>query len=661
MRRFVLALLVAAGLALVLLPAARTPVLSARPSGGPGFLVHKSCPSDAFNPGDVVRCSYTITNSDTTSGIYIDNVRNTFAGTVTDNLICTEVFLTARGSSGSSCSGTIDETMPSCGLSNTSEQDTVEVFGSDAPGGLWIGRAFVNLSACTPTPSNTPTITPTATPTPTATLTNTPTFTPTPNTNIRLHVTKSCPGGPLPPGSAQTCSFSVQNMDPASGVTGLAVTDQYTVPGGPTVAVDCKQSGSPVTALGAYGAGGGLDTCTGTVVITLVACDPILDTDFADKITASGTDTGCACSTTGSSLATTEVDRCTPIATSTPTNTPTRTPTPTPTRTPTNFPGQYLVVGGSCTPTTISAGTGSSSCTWTVQNGDFSVGVTGLAVTEDSSPVSCRISGSPVTALAVRGTAGLDTCTVSQTVTYYVSCTSNNINVSTTIRATANDVHCSPAGCSSGTITTSLTVLACTPTPSATATITPTGATPTPSNTPTITQTPTITPTNAPTVTGTPPTSTPTITGSRTATPTPMRTPTSTPTNTPTPRPIICGGAIDVSVTRLGSGPMITGLDIPCLWCPIPLHGISPPIVGGPPATDVRGVGQTYAATASGGTPPYIYFWSCDFNIQDPVFVPGVDTTLCRFPAVRSYSVEALVYDSTNARGYCGVNVSVVP
>ncbi len=159
-------------------------------------------------------------------------------------------------------------------------------------------------------------------------------------------------------------------------------------------------------------------------------------------------------------------------------------------------------------------------------------------------------------------------------------------------------------------------------TPTSTGTITATFTrSNTPTNTPRVPRTVPFRPTNTPTSSPTPP---PTSTGTITAT----RTATVTPTVTPTAGPV-CSGIVSVSVTG--------------------------------PSTSARFVTNTYTATASGGTPPYRYSWSCDFNLLAPVFLPGQRTVRCLFPSARPYIVEALVKDAATHRGYCGMTVSAGP
>jgi len=110
-----------------------------------------------------------------------------------------------------------------------------------------------------------------------------------------------------------------------------------------------------------------------------------------------------------------------------------------------------------------------------------------------------------------------------------------------------------------------------------------------------------------------------------TFTPTPIATPTVTPTASAAP----CGGALTVGV----SGTILPN----------------------------KGQSYSFVASVAGGTPPYRYFWSCDFNITAPVLIPDAATTSCRFPLLRPFIVEARVSDANNVRGYCGVTVIVLP
>jgi hypothetical protein len=141
-----------------------------------------------------------------------------------------------------------------------------------------------------------------------------------------LAILKTCPDF-VDPGSPVTCTYSLQNQDPANGITNLAVTNTFPFPGGPTVPIACNQGGSPVTALGALGTP--TDTCTGSIDETAGPCGST-DTPFVDHIAATAVDgqLNVAQSTEAAFI----VLACTPTPTpivNTPTNTPT-TPTEVP-------------------------------------------------------------------------------------------------------------------------------------------------------------------------------------------------------------------------------------------------------------------------------------------------------------------------------------------
>jgi hypothetical protein len=146
-----------------------------------------------------------------------------------------------------------------------------------------------------------------------------------------LAVLKTCPSAPQNAGSTIQCTFSVQNQDPANTVINLAVTNQAPFPGGPIVSTSCTQGGSAVTTLGANGTA--TDTCTGTVNETAPACTSA-DTFFADRVSATGTDTGASLAVNGAASNAVIIAACTPTPTNTPVNTPTNTPVNTPTNTP---------------------------------------------------------------------------------------------------------------------------------------------------------------------------------------------------------------------------------------------------------------------------------------------------------------------------------------
>jgi hypothetical protein len=149
---------------------------------------------------------------------------------------------------------------------------------------------------------------------------------------VGMAVSKNCPATAAP-SSTVTCTFSVQNLDSASGVASLVVTNTVPVSGGSPVAVQCKQGGVPVSALGPNG--GATDTCTGSVDEPTPACGSA-DTPLTDEIDASGNDNGQFAF--GFAQQTVTILACTPTPTNTPTDTPTSTPTNTPTSTPTNVP-----------------------------------------------------------------------------------------------------------------------------------------------------------------------------------------------------------------------------------------------------------------------------------------------------------------------------------
>lgn len=146
----------------------------------------------------------------------------------------------------------------------------------------------------------------------------------------------------------------------------------------------------------------------------------------------------------------------------------------------------------------------SFNCTFSITNQDPQHGVINLAVTNQVpfpggpiTPVSCTQNGSPVTTLGAAGTV-TDTCTgtIPETAP---ACGPQNIFFSDHIEVTGEDAGVPGLPVQSGN-TNSVTILACTPTPTPTATNTPTTiATDTPTNTPTNTVT------NTPVTTAPPP------------------------------------------------------------------------------------------------------------------------------------------------------------
>ena len=163
--------------------------------------------------------------------------------------------------------------------------------------------------------------------------------TPTPGTTTTgFSVTKTCLSA-ADPGSIFTCTFTVQNLDPANSVTNLLVTNTYPFPGGATTPVSCLQGNTAVTVLAPHGAAGGADTCHGSVDETAPSCT---GSNFfvSDEIDASGNDEGAQTPVSGSASQSVQIHACTPTPTVTRTAspTPTRTPSPTPSSTPTVTP-----------------------------------------------------------------------------------------------------------------------------------------------------------------------------------------------------------------------------------------------------------------------------------------------------------------------------------
>jgi hypothetical protein len=158
--------------------------------------------------------------------------------------------------------------------------------------------------------------------------------TPTPaTTTTGIGVSKSCPPASAP-GAGFTCTFQVQNQDPANNVTQLVVTNTVPSPGGTTSTVQCFQGITAVTVLAPLGTPGGLDTCQGSVDETAPPCGAT-DSFFTDEIDASGVDDAAGGTPVfGSATGAVLITACTPTPTNTPTNTPTSTPTNTPTNTP---------------------------------------------------------------------------------------------------------------------------------------------------------------------------------------------------------------------------------------------------------------------------------------------------------------------------------------
>ena len=153
-----------------------------------------------------------------------------------------------------------------------------------------------------------------------------------------VNIIKDCPLF-VAPGVPFNCTYSLQNQDAAHGVANLAVTNQVPDPGGPILAIDCTQGGTPVTSLGANGTV--TDTCVGTIPETAPPCGST-DAQFIDTIRATGTDAGVpALTVSGTTQNGPVIPACTPTPTPTPTGTvvpPTATNTPTVTNTPSEGP-----------------------------------------------------------------------------------------------------------------------------------------------------------------------------------------------------------------------------------------------------------------------------------------------------------------------------------
>lgn len=594
--------------------------------------VIKTCTPNPSDLGATYTCDFSVHNNYVPDGVTNIRITDTVpspGGSTSSPLPCyylgdditaggTDAGLQPAGTAGDTCTGSFTVTAPAtCSTSQTDQVfalgDAADLSCTDCASGF--GNASINVYTCTPGPSSTPT----------------PTRTPTPPPNALL-VTKDC-GAPGNVGDSVTCTFSVKNMSTGT-ITALDVENTFPYPGGAPVPQACFFGGVAVTSLAPHGTSG--DTCTGSFTETHPACLGVGYIAF-DSLDATGLDSSCGgCATSGFGSDGFAVAACTPTpsptgATVTPTETPlgpTSTPTnTTPTPTPTNTPtpgGLNLLVLKSCP---ASAGSGVSfTCTFTVQN--FTLGiVTGVTVRNQvpypggpiGSPLPCT-GGLTSTSLAAFGDSG-DTCSGTLIETAPVC--------GTTLHDRLGAVAATGHGAAQGYSEQDVALIACTPTNTPTATITPTNTpTGTITATPTFTRTwtpggPTITPSTTPTPSNTP-------TGTLTATPTftPSFTPTALPSATPTRAPF-CTGPITVTVTGPSSG----------VYC-------NP---------------MTYHAAASGGTPPYRYWWNCAFDQLRPIFLPGTSTGVCTYPLPGHYIVEAQVRDSTGARGFCGVNVEALP
>lgn len=134
-------------------------------------------------------------NLDPVYGVVNLSVTNTvpYPGGVASVVPCkqnesTVTTLGPKGSATDTCTGSLNESAPACGGSDTFITDRVAASGTDMGAGLPVSASTTNsprIFACTPTPAMTPTGTPTDTPTlsptatPTGTVTATPTGTPT--------------------------------------------------------------------------------------------------------------------------------------------------------------------------------------------------------------------------------------------------------------------------------------------------------------------------------------------------------------------------------------------------------------------------------------------------------------------------------------------------
>jgi hypothetical protein len=172
-----------------------TPTPTATP-GPSGLLVLKECPSTASG-GSTITCSFQVSNlssTETVTGIQVSN-NEKFDLNITGPWDCFigPSIVTSLGPN-ASCNGTLTETAPACNVvANYAFTDQILAVGtySGSPRYGYSPDVTVQILACTPTPTNSPTpgagtpsATPTVTPTntPTGTATYTPTVTPTGNT-----------------------------------------------------------------------------------------------------------------------------------------------------------------------------------------------------------------------------------------------------------------------------------------------------------------------------------------------------------------------------------------------------------------------------------------------------------------------------------------------
>lgn len=316
----------------VILSALALLLVPARARAIPVLTVTKVCPATA-NVGETFTCTFTVFNdndSEVTS-LSVQNVVPYPGGPNSAPIPCLLDGTTPTTTliAGDSCTGSVEETAPdlSCGTSYTDRltaHGSIEVSGS--PRSIQGGdTASVTIGACTPTntPTDTPTVTPTSTPTPAP---------------AGLSVTKSCPPTAVP-GEAVSCTYTVVNTSPLYTVFNLLVYNVELIPNTFTGPWPCYAAGpTPVTSLAP------LAECSGVVVETAPACNPVTSYAYTDQVTANGTHS-CfpdICFDYGqSNVVSVSVPACTPTPTNTPTITPggpTLTSTNTPTGTPTNTP-----------------------------------------------------------------------------------------------------------------------------------------------------------------------------------------------------------------------------------------------------------------------------------------------------------------------------------
>jgi hypothetical protein len=518
-----------------------------------GIRVSKTCPASAA-PGAGVTCSFTVTNVGTDG---VDNlvVTNTVGGVTSAPLDChfpvTGDVTTSLGPAGSTsggnpidtCSGTVDETMPSSCSTNLA--DRVYALGDAADS---------SCTACVSAYDEWTISGYTCTPGPTSTVT--PTFTPPPLPG-GLFVSKDCDPGPFTQGTTVGCSFVVTNLGD-NAVTGLAVIDEFPYPGGSFDGFPCSQIiggiETTVTTLGPHHSA--TDTCFGTIHVIAPSCGSGT-TSANDAVTATATDSVTSGEVAGSDASGFAIFECTatptvtvtptgtltpptstPTVTQTfvtttpvPTNTPTGTitpPTNTPTSTRTNTP--TVTVTGTpptVTPTRTSTRTPTPFMTTTptqtalpvLCGGDFPVLVTG------PNPVSLHVRAS-YGATPGGGTAPFSyfwNCAFDRLRPIFapgvqnVFCTYHKVG-SYVVEAEVRDAAGKRGFCGINLTVNDTPCAWCTTTPSLTPTRTPTG-----------------------------PTRTPTATRTRTFTVTPTRTVTPTPTSSPsvqTPGVQACDGTV---------------------------------------------------------------------------------------------------------------------